>query len=120
MLNQIKKYCAIIPINETSPIAFINVYETGDCWIKIQGCEKCPEDRRRLCCGNCGMLTPDGKCSWQMTENRSHKPLNCVIWPTPDQCKKGCQLKYKSIAGSLKGTVRSVSDAKRSVNVKVV
>lgn len=109
----IEKKCAVIPYDESSPIAFINVYEAGDVWIKVKGCEDCPEERRRMCCGNCPMITPDAWCSWQMEKGKSSsKPLYCVVFPTPDTCKPNCVIIYKCIKGSHKGKVKHAHDSK--------
>jgi len=42
---------AVIPVDDPSPVAFEDVYDDGDRWEKLVGCEGCPEIDR--CCGNC-------------------------------------------------------------------
>lgn len=109
------KKCAIIPWNEPSPVGFINVFEQGDVWIKIQGCEKCSKERRKKCCGTCPMLTPDAFCFWHIKAgSSSSKPFYCAVLPTPDSCTPGCKLVYQCIKGSKKGLIRAIED-KRSI-----
>jgi len=38
-------------IENPSPIAYCNVYEIGDIWVKIQGCDQCSEKGkiRKVC-----------------------------------------------------------------------
>jgi hypothetical protein len=104
------KMFAVVSLEDTTPIGFLNVYEKGDLWIKIQGCEKCSLKRKKLCCNGCAMLTPDFDCSWQVEEGRSSKPFMCVIWPTPNQCKVDCVIVYKCIRGKHKGSFRHLTD----------
>ena len=32
----------ICSLDDPTPVAYANVYENGDIWVKIQGCEACP------------------------------------------------------------------------------
>ena len=102
--------CAIIPIDDPSPIAFINVFEEGDYWEKIKGCKDCPEERRVKCCGSCYWFIKGGYCHWQTLEIHSSKPWYCVVAPTPDDMKSNCALEYKCIKGSQKGQIRRLRD----------
>lgn len=108
------KMAAICELYDPTPIAFVNVYEDGDRWEKVVGCEACDESRRKLCCGNCPMLTPDGMCFWHLESGRSSKPFHCVVWPTPDQCKRGCNIIYECTEGSIyfKGKRRHLTDTR--------
>ena len=111
---------AIVSLEEATPIAFLDVYEKGDYWVKVQGCEKCSLTRRKRCCGKCPMQTHDGKCSWQVGDGRSSKPFFCVIWPTPDQCKVGCAIVYKCEDGLHKGKFRHVNDRRDIFRCRLV
>jgi len=105
------KMLALCPVGDPSPIAYMNVYEPDDLWIKVQGCEACPTERREKCCGNCPMLTPDAKCYWNMENKRaSSKPFKCVVLPEPSRAKKGCALIFECVRGTHKGKLRHVTD----------
>lgn len=98
----------ILAVDEPTPIAFLNLYEDGDRWEKIVGCEGCPSIKK--CCGNCPMLTSKG-CTYHLEERRhSNKPLNCVINPVPTITHSWCQLEYKCVEGSDKEKIRRVQD----------
>ena len=101
---------AIISIEDATPMGYMNVYEHGDIWIKIQGCEKCSVERRRRCCGQCPFLTDNGLCSWQLESKPSKKPFKCVVKPFPDSCIKGCALAFECVKGKNNGKVRNVND----------
>ena len=94
--------------DEPTPIAYLNIYEEGDIWIKIKGCETCTLEHRRLCCDSCPMFTSLG-CHFHLEVTQS-KPFRCVINPTPDICQKWCNLEFKCIEGSKKGYMRRVKD----------
>ncbi len=97
-----------IAVDEPTPIAFLNLYEDGDRWNKIKGCEGCLSIKK--CCGTCPMLTSKG-CTYHLEQRRhSNKPLNCVINPVPTIAKSYCQLEYECIQGNNKGKIRKVSD----------
>jgi hypothetical protein len=102
----------ICTLSNPSPIAYLNLYEEGDIWIKIVGCDACPDDKRRLCCGNCPMFTKMG-CYWHLEANlsTSSKPWNCVVKPYPHSAMSFCSLEYKCVAGSKEGKIRRVCDA---------
>ena len=109
----------IVSIEEATPVAFVDVYEEGDKWVKLQGCDKCSLTIRRECCGSCSYLTDDGLCLYQIEQgkelldgepSKSHKPFWCVIFRKPTRQKKGCALIYKCVRGSNKGKIRSVCD----------
>lgn len=101
---------ALCPLDDPSPVAYFNVYEVGDIWVKIKGCEDCPLEDRRKCCGNCPMFSELG-CYWHLESgNRSSKPYNCIVDPTPDKGASYCQLEFKCVAGSKAGKIRKVRE----------
>ena len=114
-----KEPLVVCTVESPTPVAFINVYETGDMWVKIKGCMDCPEERRAKCCGNCYWLVKGGYCHWQQGHLKRHssKPWWCVIAPTPDDHKTDCVLEFQCTAGSKKGMIRRVQD-KRGVFVE--
>jgi len=89
----------------------LNLYEEGDVWVKTKGCEDCPVEVRRKCCGTCPLFAEIG-CTLhlQKTAKGGNKPFKCVTTPHPDSCKSNCCLEYKSIAGSKAGKIRRVKD----------
>lgn len=101
----------VIPVNEPRPVAYLNVYEPGDKWVKTVGCEQCPVERRRRCCGNCPMASDDG-CFWHLEKriDGGNKPFHCIVNPRPSTCKKGCMLEFTCVRGSKKGLTRRVND----------
>jgi hypothetical protein len=94
-----------------SPLAFANVYEVGDIWIKVRGCEDCPTSSIVKCCGTCPFVSDKG-CFHHLNGGRlSSKPYGCVVFPLPVVARSWCVLEFKCIKGSNKGKVRRVSDA---------
>lgn len=104
----LKKKCVIIPVDEPSPVAYLNVYEEGDIWVKIKGCEGCKNIKK--CCGNCPLLTPNG-CFLHL-QGKNMKPYNCIVNPTLDMAHGWCQLEFKCVKGSNKGKIRRIRDEK--------
>jgi hypothetical protein len=103
---------ALVDIAEATPVAFINVYEQGDIWMKVQGCEACQQEAPSRCCGKCPFAMNEG-CAWhfQKTGIVPAKPLNCVILPLILKKQKvGCNLIYRCVAGKHKGKLRRVQD----------
>jgi hypothetical protein len=100
---------AIIPIEDCSPIAFENVFEEGDRWKKITGCEQCPTEKSRHCCGNCRMKL-DNACIVHLQGNGRQKPLQCVIDPPPNVTWSWCCQQYECVKGSRKGTIRKICE----------
>jgi hypothetical protein len=100
----------ICEIDNPTPIGFINVFESGDVWKKIRGCESCPDERRRKCCGRCA-LRIGADCRFNIEEiGHSKKPFYCVWWPPPNEIKTNCYLEFKCIAGSKIGKTLRVRD----------
>jgi len=110
-IDKDNRMCAVIPWNSPSPIAFINVFEPGDIWIKINSCEGCKEIEK--CCGDCPILSSNGCAFHTSKRNRysTNKPYQCVVKPTPDQGHSYCQLEFECIKGSKKGKIRRMSDS---------
>ena len=88
------------------PIAYYDVFEEGDCWEKIQGCEVCPWEDRQKCCGSCAMLTVEG-CAMHW---RKQKPFKCVISPHPNVHHGWCHLEWKCTKGSMKGKIKKACE----------
>ena len=107
-----KERAVLCLLNNPSPIAYFNVYEIGDIWVKIQGCESCNVEDRKKCCGTCPHVTGSGACAWHLEKSRSSKPWLCIAWPTPDQANSRCVLEYKCIQGKDKDKIRKVCNLK--------
>ncbi len=101
----------VVDMKEATPVAYINVYEQGDVWIKIQGCEACKMPAPQRCCGKCPFATEKG-CWWHYEGTTvPPKPLNCVALPKIIQKRsEKCTLIYKCVAGSMKGKIRRIFD----------
>lgn len=95
-------------LNDPTPIAYYNIYEEGDIWVKTRGCEDCSTESRKLCCGTCPMLSEKG-CFLHL-DNSENKPYKCVVNPPPDTCLKWCSLEFKCVQGSHMGKIRRVKD----------
>jgi hypothetical protein len=89
-------------------IAYLNVYEEGDVWVKIKSCEDCSLTNKKKCCGDCPYITAIGDCAWHLEKNKSSKPWYCIIWPTPDRANSRCMLEFKCVKGMHKGKIRKV------------
>lgn len=103
----------VIDIKGQTPVGFIDVYEEGDEWVKIKGCEECPKEQRIKCCGNCPCITPNGGCYWQESPEHQKAPrksLYCMITPAIDKFNSNCCLEYRSVKGSKIGKIRRVKD----------
>jgi len=107
-MNEIKKFSVVIPLDDPSPIAYLNVYEEGDVWIKIKGCEACLLETRKICCGNCPMFTSKG-CFLHLDPG-SNKPFHCVAMLYPNTYISYCSLEFKCVEGSKAGQVRRIKD----------
>lgn len=98
----------IISRNDPIPLAYTSLYEEGDVWVRIQGCEVCSLENRKRCCGDCPMSTDRG-CFFHL-EKSNKKPLHCIMTPIPTQAKSYCMLQFKCIKGSNEGKIRRVCD----------
>jgi len=106
-----KEKAVVLSCEDPTPIAFLNVYEEGDVWIKVKGCDTCPRESRLYCCGNCAMLLRDkGECRLHLGNDRRDKPYHCAVYPTPEVCNAWCNLEFECIVGSKKGMIRRVRD----------
>lgn len=92
-------------------IAYFNVYEEGDIWVKIQGCDICPIESRKQCCGKCMLFSEHG-CLLHLENNEkgNKKPFQCLSIPSPDKNLEFCHLEFKCISGNNKGKIRKVCD----------
>jgi hypothetical protein len=101
----------VVDMATSSPVAYINVYEEGDVWIKVQGCEACKMPAPKRCCGECPFATEKG-CWWQLEKaSVSSKPLVCIALPRITKRRTSdCTLIYRCVAGSMKGKIRRVFD----------
>ena len=93
-------------LDDSTAIAYFNVYEEGDAWIKIKGCESCSLENRKRCCNGCPMFTEKG-CFFHL-DNLLNKPYRCVAKPTVNICLSWCSLEFKCIEGSKLGKIRRV------------
>jgi len=95
-------------IDEPSPIAYYDLYDEGDEWIKIKGCQECPPESRRLCCGQCPFLM-DYECAWNRDRSKN-KPFTCIVKPYPSSAMSFCALEYLCVKGPKEGKIRRVQD----------
>ena len=108
------KKSVVIALDEPTPIAFLNLYEEGDEWVKIKGCDECTLENRIKCCNNCPMFLKEkgGICSWNLERPPTGKPFYCIVNPVPNICKKTCILEYECTKGTNKGKIRRVQDTR--------
>lgn len=112
-----KERAAVCLLDDPTPVAYLNIYEEGDVWVKINNCEGCS---RRGCCGDCPMLSSIG-CYWHLENpGRSHKPYVCVVYPYPDTRKPYCQLEFRCVQGSREGYIRRVRENRNVFEEKTV
>ena len=81
---------------------FENVFEEGDRWKQIVGCEACESKGR--CCGKCKMRMPSGDCRLHV-EDPGQKPFHCIVFPNPTGVWSWCALQWESVKGSRKGEI---------------
>lgn len=105
-----KKLSAVIPVDDPSPLAYMNVFEEGDIWVKIKGCEECPIEQRAKCCGTCPLFAGEGCYFHFINPKNSQKPFKCVVKPNPSRCKSTCCLEFVSVKGTQKGQIRRIRD----------
>jgi len=106
-----KDKLVVSKLNDPSSVAYFNIYEVGDIWIKIKGCEGCPEENRRKCCKDCFKYTDVG-CGHQIDSlDGKEKPFVCVSFPTPKSRISYCQIVFKCIEGKAKGNIIKVGRA---------
>ena len=108
----VDKILVVLPTEDPSPVAFMNLYDPGDVWIKVQGCEACLPERAKKCCTNCPQSMEKG-CEWHFEPGRyKSKPFHCCILPIPFKCMGGCALVFKCVSGRWKDFERHVSDTR--------
>jgi len=111
MNNITDKTAVVIEVDEPTPVAFLNLFEKGDIWVKAKGCEDCPVENRRRCCNQCPLLIQEtGQCMAHLGVGSLNKPFECVIRPIPDKCYSWCNLEYKCVQGSNEGKIRKVNE----------
>jgi len=107
--NITSQLSVVISVSDPSSIAFLNVYEEGDIWIKIEGCEKCSYENRTQCCGSCPMNTEKG-CFFHLDKRSNiNKPFYCIASPTPKDCIGYCSQKFKCLQGKYRDKIRKIS-----------
>lgn len=96
---------------DAETVGYRNLYDPGDEWRKVKGCEECPEAAQTRCCGRCGHRMSKG-CSWHIEKGdyTTGKPFVCVVRPVPDACKSMCQQEYLCTIGPHKGKTRRTRD----------
>lgn len=105
--NDMKVIC---DVNEPSAIAYQDVFEDGDEWVKVNSCQGCPIESVRLCCAKCPMLLEDGKCMAHMGMTFRNKPYECITKPYPNTTFSFCQLKFKCTKGKNVGKIKKISE----------
>ena len=102
---------AVVDMKEATPVAYINLYEQDDIWLKVKGCEDCPWESRIRCCGRCAFLMERG-CAWHFERGdlTKSKPFVCVVRPTPESAKAFCRQEYLCIKGTKKNLIRRTRD----------
>lgn len=108
VLESIKGKAVICPVDSPSPAAYINIFEWGDVWVKVKGCDRCSAEGRRKCCTNCKFSLSTG-CMVHI-ENPMSKPFQCVVGPLPDTTFSFCHLEFECVEGSRKGVIRKVCE----------
>lgn len=109
--NLLEKQTVICSMEEPFAIAYTSLYEEGDIWVKIQGCEVCSWESQQLCCGKCPLLSEAG-CYLHLLKpnNSTNKPFGCIAHPHPAYCRSYCMLEFKCVKGSNKDKIRCVRD----------
>ena len=109
-----KEKLVLCKVEDPIPIAYFNIYEKGDIWIKIKGCEDCPEESRKKCCKDCSKYTNTGCLHHLDGSNGQEKPFVCVIAPTPKARIPYCQIEFKCIKGKKKGNIIKIGREAKS------
>ena len=91
----------IINVKDPTPIAYQDVFEEGDEWIRIKGCEDCPIENKKRCCNQCPVLLKEqGLCMLHMGVGFGlNKPFECIVRPYPNKTSSWCILEYKCVKG---------------------
>ena len=100
----------VCEIDKPEVLEYLDVFEEGDEWIKIKGCEECPPESRKKCCSGCKAQIPTEECIFQTIKSNLSKPYECVITPDPRTVKSYCILEFKCIKGKNEGKIRKLKD----------
>lgn len=111
------KEMAICLYDSPEPIAYINVFEKGDVWIKIKGCRDCKN--KNMCCSGCPIFI-DEKCLYQIGNNnvQSKKPYHCVVAPSPKDTYDWCDMEFKCICGKYKDKIKKIKEPHLDIKEK--
>ena len=93
------------------------MFEEGDIWVKVKGCEDCPKESKEMCCRNCPVFTGNGCHFHESGKYSTNKPYQCIIKPIPSQGISYCQLAFLSVKGKYKGKTRHLSESLDELNV---
>jgi hypothetical protein len=100
----------LCPLDHPTTVAHFNVYEKGDIWVKIKGCESCPWESRQICCRGCPMNTELG-CYLHIRSGSRNKPYGCMTASSSPNCNQTyCYLEFKCIKGKHEGKIRKVKE----------
>jgi len=102
------KQLVICDYKEPTSYVYLNVFQKGDVWLKIKGCEGCSWEDRKKCCGKCPMNTEKG-CFFHLDSGTSNKPQSCVVRPNPNASISSCQLEFKCIKGINDGKIIKIN-----------
>jgi hypothetical protein len=102
-----KEPAVITGLREPSTIAYINVFDEGDVWVKTKGCEGC--GRIKDCCKTCPFCLPPDGCTVHIKMPKQ-KPFLCVTFPLPSKTFSYCQQEFKCIHGPRTGTIRKIAE----------
>lgn len=102
---------ALVSADEPVVYAYQDVFEEGDEWVKIQGCEACPIENRKRCCNQCPLFLEDnGLCMIHMGLCSIQKPYQCVVRPRPNICLSWCHLEFKCTKGKNEGAIIKIKE----------
>lgn len=91
-------------------VAYFNIFDEGDIWIKTKGCEGCPWESRQLCCRGCPMNTEQGCLLHLQRPEDTNKPFSCVTLPEPVTTLSYCQIEFECIGGKNRGKKRRIKE----------
>ena len=106
-MEGITEKAVVLSLAKPEPIAFVNVFEQGDVWVKVKGCAGC--ERQKACCGRCPMLIDGRDCRLHIEDNGINKPYNCIVKPYPSTKLSFCQQVFKCTAGTNKGKIKRIN-----------
>lgn len=103
----VKEKLVLCSMDGQTAIAYLNIYEEGDVWLKTQGCEACSVENRRLCCNKCPMYSDKG-CFLHLGD-LENKPFTCVVYPVPGVHIGICSLEFECVSGKHKNKIKKVN-----------